>query len=188
MRQMALATRRVALIRGSEGRAEEAGVEQDDLHPLPLRSKRLGMVDPVSAMTLIRERHVPELQEELLGVMAARELRAGIVLPVVVIVPGREVRDGASQGDHARQSAGLSIGLLQALDQLGLRDVAAVAHIAVDVVAKEEELWPVGQDGLPDRLRLLLIGTGAKRDPRVTGGAVCAQATPESRSTSRVRQ
>jgi hypothetical protein len=55
---------------------------------------------------------------------------------------------------------------LQALDQLRIWNVTPVTDIAIDVVpGEQEELGLVSQDGIPDRLSLLLVGTGAEGDP-----------------------
>ena len=57
-----------------------------------------------------------------------------------------------------------------ALRQLiGTTQVGGVGgvEVAIDIVAAEdEELRPISQDGVPDRLRLGLIGARAERDAR----------------------
>jgi hypothetical protein len=56
-----------------------------------------------------------------------------------------------------------------------------LTDVAIDVVpGEQEELGLVCQDRIPDRLRLLLVGTGAESDPRERGGRVL--------SLKRVRQ
>jgi hypothetical protein len=55
----------------------------------------------------------------------------------------------------------------EAVDQARLGHALTVAEVAVDVVAGEQEqLRLVGEDRLPDRLRLLLVRAGAERDAR----------------------
>jgi hypothetical protein len=48
-----------------------------------------------------------------------------------------------------------------------------VTDIAIDVVpGEQEQLGLVSQHGIPDRLRLLLVGTGAEGDPCERGGHI----------------
>ena len=48
---------------------------------------------------------------------------------------------------------------------LGLENIQ-LPRVPVDVVADEQKhLWLLPHDRLPDRLRIVLLGTGAKRDP-----------------------
>jgi hypothetical protein len=55
---------------------------------------------------------------------------------------------------------------LQALNKSRIGHIASVTDIAVDVVpGKQKDLGLVSHDCIPDRLRLLLIGTGAESNP-----------------------
>jgi hypothetical protein len=89
-----------------------------------------------------------------------REIAAAVVDAVVVVVPHREVGSGVAQLAVARDAVRHRVGALE---------VARIfrVEIAVDVVAGEDEkLGLIGEDGVPDRLRLDLVGAGAEGDAR----------------------
>ena len=95
----------------------------------PLGAKGLAVVDALALMAHIRQRHVPELQEEPPGLVAAGELGPGIILSIVMIIPGGEMRDGAPEPHHPWHSGRLGIRLLKALDQLPIRPDMTMPHV-----------------------------------------------------------
>ncbi len=77
-----------------------------------------------------------------------------------MIVPHGEVGDGVAQPGIAGDAAGQFVGALE------VGRVGGV-EVAVDIVAGEDEkLGPIGENGIPDGLRLVLVGAGAERDAR----------------------
>ena len=106
-----------------------------------------------------------------------RVLHPGIVLSEVVVVPGGD--DGAG---------GLELLIPRLVPEqipLGLQH-RHVPCVAIDVVADHHEpLGPCGDDGLPDRLGLILLSTGSEADTREDGvvGSPRSGAEQEPRET-----
>ena len=81
-----------------------------------------------------------------------REVAAAVVDAVVVVVPDREMADAVAQLVVARDGISCGVGLAQGAGIGGV-------EIAIDVVAGEdEELGLVGENGVPDGLRIRLLG------------------------------
>ncbi len=61
-----------------------------------------------------------------------------------------------------------AVGQTEAVEYLGIAvDRLPVAHVAIDIVAQEdEELGPIREHGLPDRLRPFLMRARAEGDTR----------------------
>ena len=158
--QVALLARRAALVGDLERRAEPACVEQDDLYALAGRAEGRRGVEAVAAAPCIAGGHLPEFQELFLGNGLVRKLRAAVVQAIVVVVPDREVGNGAAQPAVAFDTGG---GLVGALEVGGVGGL----EVAIDIVAGEDEkVGSPGQDGFPDGLRLGLIGARSEGDAR----------------------
>ena len=127
----------------------------------------LEIVDAVAGPPDVGGGDLPELQEQLFRHRLVREIAAAVVDAVVVVVPHREMGDGLAQpvvaGDAFRRFVGaLEVGRIFA------------AEVAVDIVAsKDEKLGPIGENGIPDRLRLGLVGAGAEGNARQRRAALC---------------
>src|SRR5260370_13261843 len=103
---------------------------------------------------------LPELQEQLLRHRLVREISAAGVDAVVVVVPYGEVGNGLAQLVIARDALRHRVGALEVARILRV-------EIAVDIVAGEDEkLGLTGENGVPDRLWLDLVGAGAEGDAR----------------------
>ena len=112
----------------------------------------------------------PEVEEQRLGFILAGKIAASIVLAVVVVVPGREHRNRRADLAVARDLRRPGVGFGER------RAGGAGREVAIDVVAGEdEELRPVVQHGVPDRLRQVLVGAGAEGDPRQRRAVVGAR-------------
>ena len=137
---------------------EVAGVEHDDLEPPPLGAEHPRVVDagpPAARRVLGVAEEVEEdlLRLDLLGVVAA-----AVVDAEVVVVPGGE--------DRHRRAEGLEAGHGGEPGVLGAHHVH-VLGVGVDVIAKGDESLRLHlDDRVPDRLRFVLLGTGAEGDPR----------------------
>ena len=143
-----------------ERRAEPAQVEQDDLHAHAGRPDDARIVDALAGAPDVVGGNLPELQEQLLRCGFVRKVAAAVVDAVVVVVPYREVGNGVSQLAVARDALRHGVGALEAGRIFRV-------EIAVDVVAGEDEkLGLIGENGVPDRLRLDLVGAGAEGDAR----------------------
>jgi len=106
----------------------------------------------------VAARNLPEAQECGLRAVLVAELDPAIVQAIVVVVPDRHVRHGCAQTHQARHLVLLRIGLRQPDRRPGL-----VAGIDV-VAAEDEQVRPVRQHRVPDRLGLGLVDAGTKGD------------------------
>ena len=144
---------------GFSGRAEPARIQHDDLHAPPGRAVDAAVVEPFVRLGA----GLPELVEQLGGLGLVGEAGAAVVEAVVVVVPHAQERNA---GAHLGQ---LWVPRLQSVGLPQLPQVCGGA-VAVNVVAHhQEQLRPLLQHGLPDRLRLGLVEAGPERDALQNG-------------------
>jgi hypothetical protein len=149
-----------------ERAAEVAGVEQDDLGAAAGWPENFRVINAFPAAARRIRGHLEEIHEQFLRADLFAELRAGVVQPVVVVVPGGP--DGA--GLFERLEAGQAGQLLILLPlEVG------VVGVGIDVVAeKQEEVGLRLHEGFPNGLgkplHHALMGTGTERDAAHGGG------------------
>ena len=173
--QVALLARRAALVGELERRAEPAHVEQDDLHAHAGRADDVRIVDALARAPHVARRHLPEVEEEILRHRLVGKVAAAVVQAVVVVVPDREMAHAVAQLVVARDGIGRGVGLAQGAGVGGV-------EIAIDVVAGEDEkLGLVGENGVPDRLRIGLLGARAEGDARQRAAGLGGEAGGQQR-------
>jgi len=80
------------------------------------------------------------------------KVATAVVQPVVVVIPDREMAHTVAQLVVARDGVGRGVGLTKGTGVGGV-------EVTVDVVAGEDEkLGLVGENGVPDGLRIGLLG------------------------------
>jgi len=146
-----------ALRKSHKRAAKGAGVEEEDLEQLPLSPVEVAdIVGPGSLPRRGIGRSFEKVMKDCCRLGLFGKLGPAVVYPVVVIVPDREDRAGFEQ---------LSITGNGREHRVGGAHLVHVLGIGVDIVAeKYKEIGIPGDDRIPDRLFLFLIGTGSQRD------------------------
>ena len=113
-----------------ERTAEVARVEHDDLHPRALRTVDLRLVDAWSRSSRRVGRVTPEIDEDLLRLVAFFVVGSGVVESVVVVVPGRVDGAGLHQFSELRS---------RGEDVILRLHHCHVRGVGVDVVAEKQK-------------------------------------------------
>ena len=150
----------IARVAGQRG-AVGPGVEQDDLQTPALRPVKRGVIDPLPSAARRGLGHPEEVEERLLGDALERPLHPGVVLAVVMIVPGGEHRAGRLE----RLPAGLG-----SQRRVGGRELLPAGRhleqVHVDVVAGEQEQVRLhANDRRPDVLVPVFASAGPEGHP-----------------------
>jgi len=144
-----------------QGCPKGAGIEHDDLNPLPMALLKLGEVDSGSHRAWIVGNYAPELFEKGFRVGAQWEFGSTVIAGVVVIIPGWKDRDLFAE--LLKLFVGREEGVGQA--EFGHSDFSVIANVSVDAIAhKEKELRLMRGDLGPETLCPLLMSAGAERD------------------------
>ena len=134
-----------AQVEHAERRAVETQIRQQHLQATPTGAELDRVVDAVARTPQRIRRLTPEVAEDPLRDLLHGIFHAGVVLAVIVVVPGREHRHPVTQSSEAWLRRELRV--LR-------REHGRVARVTVDVIAqKYEEIRVGGEHCLPDRLR-----------------------------------
>ena len=145
-----------AQVEHADRRAVETQIRQQHLQATPTGAELDRVVDAVARTPQRIRRLTPEVAEDPLRDLLHGIVRAGIVLAVIVVIPGREHRHPVTQSSEARLRRELRV--LR-------REHGGVARVTVDVVAqKYEQIRVGGEHRLPDRLRHRAFRAGAEGD------------------------
>ncbi len=148
---------------------EVAGIEQDEAHRRGRGPQVIALIGPgVPAVGRIGG-HVQKIEQQGAGGVAFGVFLAGVVGPVIVVVPGAEYGGAGGKIPVAGISAqGFVIG----------GHFGHVLRIGVDVIAHPDKgIRPESRDGGPERLRPVLPVTGAKSEHLAVGADAAGHAS-----------